>query len=81
MADCPYHEAHEKAIQRNERDIQKLFELDAKTSDRIDKVEETFGAKIDNMKNMVIAGLAGTALQLVLLIIGLIFAYLQNKGS
>ena len=65
---CQFHVAHKNEIKRNQDDIQDLFKMDEKTTN-----------KIDTMKNMVIAGLAGSIVQIILLLVGLIFAYLKLK--
>lgn len=67
MADtkrCPYesHTAHSQAIIRNEKDIQVM-------SEKVDKLEEDLNKKFDTVKNIVISGLAGTIIQIIIILI------------
>lgn len=78
---CPFRVAHGDAIERNQKDIQKLFQLDGQTTKKIEVVDNKIDAKHDAIKNMIIAGLGVSIIQLVLFITSIIIVYLRIKSG
>ncbi len=78
---CPHHIAHETRITRNRDDIRELFSLDGRKTAKIDLLEQHFYDKVDSIKNMMIAGLCGTAFQLLIFILGILFTWVKLTGG
>lgn len=76
---CPYHIAHDEQIKRNAKDIQKLFSLDGKTTEKIEQVDDKIDHKVDSIKNMIIGGMGVSIVQLAIFIAGIVMLFIKIK--